>query len=88
MGWWPEDQWAQMWRGDGCSMCGEAGVPRNEYSDLIAETSTSFVRLSRNQTQAGYSVVIAKRHGPEWHHLTPEERVGFWSDVSAVGEGI
>lgn len=88
VGWWPEDQWQRMWRGDGCSMCADAGLPRNEFSDLIAETTTSFVRLSRNQTQAGYSVVIAKRHVPELHHLTPDEREGFWSDVSAVGEAI
>ena len=46
------------------------------------------MRLCRNQTQAGYSVVIAKRHAPELHHLTHEERCGFWNDVAKVGEVI
>ena len=60
--------WKEMWRGDGCLMCADAGLLRNEYSDLIAETRTSFVMLGRNQTQAGCSVVIAKRHVPT-HNL-------------------
>lgn len=71
MPWWPEDEWRRMWNGDECSMCADAPLPTNPFGDLILETDWSFIRLCRNQTQAGYSVVIAKRHAQELHHLTP-----------------
>ena len=77
-----------MWDGDGCAMCRDAALARNPYGDLILETQWSFMRLSVNQTQAGYSVVIAKRHAPELHHLSREERCGFWNDVAALGEVV
>lgn len=88
MVWWPEAEWERMWRGDACAMCADASLPQNEPGDLIVETEWSYLRLCRNQTQAGYTVVIAKRHVPELHHLTPEERCGFWNDVSSIGESI
>jgi diadenosine tetraphosphate (Ap4A) HIT family hydrolase len=77
-----------MWNGDNCAMCADSPLPRNEHGDLLVETASSYIRLSRNQTQAGYCVVIAKRHAPEMHHLTADERVGFWNDVSITGEAI
>ena len=88
MAWWPEDQWRRMWDGDECGMCADAPLATNPFGDLILETDWSYVRLGINQTQAGYSVVIAKRHAPELHHLTPDERCGFWNDVSTMGEVI
>ena len=88
MAWWPEPQWRRMWDGDDCGMCRDAPLPRNTFGDLIVETDWSFVRLCNNQTQAGYSVVIAKRHAPELHHLAPDERCGFWNDVAVLGEVI
>lgn len=69
-------------------MCADAPMPRNEHGDLLVETDWSFVRLCTNQTQAGYSVVIAKRHAPELHHLSPDELGGFWTDVASLGEVI
>jgi diadenosine tetraphosphate (Ap4A) HIT family hydrolase len=85
MPWWPPEQWAGMKRGDGCPMCADAHLASNPFSDLLAETPSSFIRLHRNQTHAGYSVVIAKRHAPELHDLTADERCGFWNDVAATG---
>lgn len=67
-------------------MCSDAHLATNPHGDLLAETDSSYVRLATNQTQAGYSVVIAKRHAPEIHHLTPAERDGFFRDLAAVGE--
>jgi len=75
-----------MWNGEDCDMCLNAHLATNPHGDLIAETDSSYVRLAINQTQAGYSVVIAKRHAPEIHLLTPVERDGFFRDVAAVGE--
>lgn len=77
-----------MRRGQGCGLCDDASLPTNPFSDLLAESEWSFIRLSRNQTHPGYSVVIAKRHAPELHDLTAEERNGFWSDVAHVGSVI
>jgi diadenosine tetraphosphate (Ap4A) HIT family hydrolase len=77
-----------MKRGDACEMCADAHLPSNPFSDLITETPWSYVRLHRNQTQAGYSVIIAKRHAPELHDLTEQEVCGFWNDVAAVGRVI
>lgn len=88
MAWWPEEQWRRMWDGEDCGMCAGAPLATNPFGDLILETDWSYVRLSINQTQAGYSVVIAKRHAPELHHLTPDERCGFWNDVATMGEVI
>jgi diadenosine tetraphosphate (Ap4A) HIT family hydrolase len=86
--WWPADQWARMTRGDACEMCADAHLTVNPASDLVAESQWSYVRLHRNQTKAGYSVVIANRHEPELHDLSEGELCGFWSDVAAVGRAI
>lgn len=75
-----------MWSGQVCEMCADAHLQINPHGDLIAETDASYLRLAVNQTQAGYSVVIAKRHAPEIHHLTSVERDGFFRDVAALGE--
>jgi len=88
MPWWPADQWTSMKQGKECAMCTDAHLPRNPFSDLVTETPWSFVRLHRNQTRAGYSIVIAKRHVPEIHHLSDEEVCGFWLDVAAVGRVV
>ena len=77
-----------MRRGDGCPMCADAHLPVNPFSDLVAETGWSYIRLHRNQTKAGYSVVIAKRHVPELHDLSETELCGLWNDVAAVGRAI
>src|SRR5205823_1444429 len=54
----------------------------------VTETPWSYVRLNRNQTRAGYTVVIAKRHAPELHDLSDDELCGFWRDVAAVGRAV
>jgi diadenosine tetraphosphate (Ap4A) HIT family hydrolase len=77
-----------MRQGEGCGLCDDAHLPSNPFSDLLAETNWSFIRLCRNQTHPGYSVVVAKRHAPELHDLTVEERNGFWSDVAMIGRAI
>ena len=73
MPWWPEDQWARMKEGIDCPMCDDGHLPTNEHGDLIADLPGSYARLHRNQSHAGYSVLIAKRHAPELYDLTPLE---------------
>jgi diadenosine tetraphosphate (Ap4A) HIT family hydrolase len=88
MSWWPEDEWARMLRGDDCAMCADSALRQNPHGDLLVETEWSFIRLCTNQTQAGYSVVISKRHAAELHDLTPPELGGFWTDVADLGQAI
>jgi diadenosine tetraphosphate (Ap4A) HIT family hydrolase len=86
--WWPADEWQRMLIGEDCSMCRDGGLPTNPFSDLIAETRLSYVRLCVNQSQPGYCVVISKRHVPELHDLSSAERGGFIDDIAATGHVI
>jgi diadenosine tetraphosphate (Ap4A) HIT family hydrolase len=88
MPWWSDADWARMRSGADCPMCADGHLPVNEHGDLIAELPGSYARLCRNQTHAGYSVVIAKRHAVEVHDLTSEELHAFWADVAALGRTI
>jgi diadenosine tetraphosphate (Ap4A) HIT family hydrolase len=86
--WWPQDRWADMKAGIACPMCDDGHLPTNEHGDLIAELPGSYARLHRNQTHAGYSVVIAKRHASELFDLSGEELALFWNEVAAVARSI
>jgi diadenosine tetraphosphate (Ap4A) HIT family hydrolase len=69
-------------------MCADGHLPRNEHGDLLAELPGSYARLHRNQTHAGYTVVILNRQVAELHDLPPDELCRFWNDVAAVGRTI
>jgi len=77
-----------MTAGGDCPMCADAHLPINEHGELIAERAGGYVRLARNQTHPGYSVVILKRHAVELHDLAPDELRQFWTDVAAVGKVV
>jgi len=74
-----------MWRGASCLICAIASASENEHGNLVAESSFSFIHLKKNQTHAGHSVVIFKRHVPELHELTEPELHGFARDIAGVG---
>lgn len=88
MPWWPEDEWRALLEGRGCVICTHAPLASSAHSDLIAESETSYTHLSKNQTHAGYSLVMLKRHVPELHELGPPELSRFWLDVATVGRVI
>ena len=67
--WWPPEQWQSMLDGAECPMCLDAYLATNEHSDLVMESDVAFVCLHRNQTHAGYCVVVLKRHAAE--HADP-----------------
>lgn len=77
-----------MVAGVDCPMCADAHLPTNEHGDLIAELPGSYARLPVNQTQPGYTALIAKRHASELYDLTSEELALFWRDVAAVGRTV
>lgn len=88
MKWWPQEQWNAMVDGIDCPMCSDAFLPTNVHSELLFEVPGSYARLMFNQTKAGYTAVIAKRHAAELFDLSPEELRLFWIDVSAVAHTI
>ncbi len=85
MEWWPPEIWAGMRSGHGCPMCADAHLPVNPHSDLVRELEVSYVRLHKNQTHPGYTVVILKRHVCELHEVDRPTLAAFWSDVAKVG---
>jgi len=88
MPWWTEDAWGRMVSGDQCGMCADASNPVNPHSVLVTELPTTCVRLVRNQTQAGYCVVILNRHVSEMHHLDPSALSAFWAEVGITSRAI
>lgn len=88
MTWWSEDIWARMVSGADCGLCSDAAEPVNLHSVLVTELPSSYVRLVRNQTQAGYCVVILKQHVSEIHHLELPALTAFWADVAVTSRAI
>jgi diadenosine tetraphosphate (Ap4A) HIT family hydrolase len=86
--WWDAEQWEAMRAGSDCPMCSDAHLPINVHSDLLTETPASYIRLVKNQTHAGYGVVIAKRHVVELHELSKDEIHQFSTDVAALGATV
>jgi diadenosine tetraphosphate (Ap4A) HIT family hydrolase len=69
-------------------MCADAHLPSNQFSDLIAETEVSYTRLAHNQTHAGYTAVILKRHVVELYQLPAAERAAFMDDVARASQAV
>ena len=88
MPWWPPDDWGRMVKGVDCPMCADAHLPTNAHSDLVVESEVAFTRLHHNQSHAGYSVVVLKRHAAELHDLDDWEYDAFWRDVRRASRAI
>jgi diadenosine tetraphosphate (Ap4A) HIT family hydrolase len=69
-------------------MCADGHVPTNPHGELLAELPGSYARLAFNQTHAGYTVLIAKRHAPELHDMNADELGLFWTDVAAAARAV
>lgn len=88
MTWWDEQTWANMVAGENCGMCQNVALESNPFSDLVAVLDHSYVRLARNQTHAGYCLVILKEHATELHALDTATLAGFWAGVARAGRAI
>jgi len=86
--WWSDGEWEAMTAAEQCGMCADAHLPTNDHSTLIATTSTSHVRLARNQHHAGYSLVILREHVVDMSELPPEQLARFWADVQRAARVI
>lgn len=86
--WWTDEEWAALADPLACGMCADAHLPENEHSLLIASTSTTHLRLVRNQAHAGYCVVILRDHVTDMGLLGADQLSAFWRDVQRAGRAI
>lgn len=86
--WWSEAEWDALTDPVTCGMCADAHLGENEHSNLVISTSTTHVRLARNQAHPGYCLVILKEHVTDLGDLDPATLSEFWLDVQRAGRAI
>lgn len=86
--WWSENEWAALTDPLVCGMCADAHLAENEHSVLVASTTTTHVRIARNQAHRGYCIVILREHVTDLGDLSAEQLSAFWSDVQRAGRAI
>ncbi|MCZ4301068.1 HIT family protein [Microbacterium oxydans] len=86
--WWSDEQWEELCDPSRCKMCDDAHLAENAHSVMVASTATSFVRLSRNQAHAGYTLVILRAHVTALEHLDGDQLSAFWKDVQRAGRAV
>ena len=71
-----------------CEICQRISrlTPDNPY--LIAELDTGYAVLADNQHYRGYTIFLAKQCAPELHHLAPDIRMRFLSEMADVAEAV
>ncbi|MEW6272910.1 MAG: GNAT family N-acetyltransferase [Thermodesulfobacteriota bacterium] len=89
-GWRDPEGWERLCRGEGGPLCAavEAGWDEDEHGITLWRSSTSLVRLSRNQRARGYCVVIAVPHAVEPFDLAPGAARAWFDDVLATGRAV
>jgi diadenosine tetraphosphate (Ap4A) HIT family hydrolase len=88
MKWKSPQEWAKLKAGIDCPMCLESGMEENQHSYKVIELKQSIVRFNKNQYMPGWTTLILKRHVTELFELSPEERAGFWDEVSIVAKAL
>lgn len=86
--WWSAEEWAALTEPEGCGMCADAHLAENPHSILVVSTTTSHVRLSRNQAHPGYCLVVLRSHVTDMANLSPATLAAFWADVQRAGRAI
>ena len=71
-----------------CEICQRIArfSPDNPY--LIAELDTGYAVLGDNQHYRGYTIFLARQCVPELHHLAPDIRTRFLSEMADVAEAV
>lgn len=86
--WWTDDEWEHLHDPADCGMCADAHLAENDHSVLIASTTTTHIRLARNQAHPGYCLVILREHLTDLSLLPATQLAAFWSDVQRAGRAI
>ncbi len=88
--WMPRERWDALVRGENCPLC-TAIISKDredDYGYTIADLRLSRLRLTANQSVAGYCVLICQRHVREPYELTPAEQSDFFRDMMDVGQAL
>lgn len=86
--WMPQPAWEALKQGIDCPMCVDIHLDENVHSFMVAELTQSFVRLPKNQSMRGWTLVACKRHVNELFELTDQELTAFWRDVATVAKAL
>jgi diadenosine tetraphosphate (Ap4A) HIT family hydrolase len=54
----------------------------------VTEFEHTYVRLPKNQSRRGWTIVVLKRHASELFELTELELSAFWRDVTLVARAL
>lgn len=89
-GWLDRESWQQLCSGESCPLCEAVARThdQDEHGVTLVRTTSSLVRLSRNQRARGYCVVIAARHAVEPFELPEAEARAFFDDVLATARAL
>jgi len=89
-GWLDREAWERLCRGDACPFCDTvaAGYDEDDHGVTLWRSTSSLVRLSRNQRARGYCVVASARHAVEPFDLPPAEARSFFDDVLSTARAV
>ncbi len=88
MTWKNPEKWQKMISGEDCPFCDDIHLKENEFSFMVAETETSYIRLPKNQYWKGWTLVALKRHATELYDLNPEELASFMQDIAMTAKAV
>ena len=88
MKWKSPEEWAKLKAGVDCPLCRDSRLDENQHSYKVTELKQSIVRFNKNQYMPGWTTLVLKRHATELFELSPEERAGFWDEVSLVAKAL
>lgn len=85
--WMPQERWAALVRGEGCSICRLLQVEGDENDEgyKICNLRFSRLQLMKNQFVPGYCVMSCLKHVREPYELDSEEQKMFFSDLMQAG---
>jgi diadenosine tetraphosphate (Ap4A) HIT family hydrolase len=86
----PRSRWDDLVRGRDCPLCTEltSGNQPNEHGYPVATLSLSRLRLARNQSMAGYCVLICTEHVCEPYELRADQQRSYFDDLLRVGRAL
>jgi diadenosine tetraphosphate (Ap4A) HIT family hydrolase len=86
----PREQWDALVAGEGCKLCAdiEADVLSNAFVHTVADLGVSRLWLGANQSIAGYSIVVCRRHVQDPHDLPDAERRTFFDDITRAARAL
>ncbi len=88
--WMPRERWEALVRGENCPLCAviQSTEPADEVAITIADLALSRLRLSKNQFDRGYCILICSKHVREPYYLSAEEQSLFFGDMMRAAQAL